>query len=188
MQTIPQLMRCLHACAGHPTIATWTAAIDAGHHASWPGLATARVNKHLGKSEETVMGHLKLTRQGVRSTSKGGESPTSKGDDAPTSKGGDSPTSNFAMHQLPRVAMHPHGTHLQPQDNAAMSWFVWCPQINSMRTRPSRAQQARTKLATLPCHVRLWTQVPLHSTRPRHRCNLCCPHQEQKAQNTDQSM
>ena len=69
--SIPQLIRYLHACAGFPVTDTWTAAIDQGYYLGWPGLTTARVRKHLPKCEETAMGHMKLVRQNVRSTSKG---------------------------------------------------------------------------------------------------------------------
>ena len=76
-QTIPQLMRYLHACAGFPTTDTWIHAINRGYFITWPGLTAARVRLYLPKSEETALGHQKLVRQGIRSTSKGGH--TSKG-------------------------------------------------------------------------------------------------------------
>ena len=68
---VPQLMKYLHACAGFPSTDTWIDAINHGYYQGWPGLTAARVRKHLPKSEETTMGHMKLTRQNVRSTSKG---------------------------------------------------------------------------------------------------------------------
>ena len=92
-RSIPGLMQFLHACAGFPTVATWTKAIDRGHYLGWPGLTASRVRKWLPESEETVMGHQQLIRQGVRSTSKGAtnrqeeRSPT---EGAATSKGGNS--------------------------------------------------------------------------------------------------
>ena len=71
IQTVPALVRYLHACAGFPTATTWSDAINRGYYLSWPGLTSARVNKHLPKSEITSKGHLKLIRQGIRPTSKG---------------------------------------------------------------------------------------------------------------------
>ena len=65
------LVQYLHACAGFPTKATWTKAINQDYYIGWPGLTASRVTKYLPKSEATVMGHQKLTRQGVRSTYKG---------------------------------------------------------------------------------------------------------------------
>ena len=82
-QTIPQLVRYLHACAGYPTTNTWCQAINRGYYISWPGLNASRVKMYLPKSELTTIGHQKLVRQGVRSTSKGDPqerpSTTSKG-------------------------------------------------------------------------------------------------------------
>ena len=72
-QNIPQLMQFLHACAGFPPKATWIKAINRGYYATWPGLTASRVRKYLPQSEETALGHLKQTRQGLRSTSKGGD-------------------------------------------------------------------------------------------------------------------
>ena len=78
-RSLPNLMQFLHACAGFPTVATWVKAIDAGHYMGWPGLSTSRVRKYLPDSEETTMGHQKLVRQGVRSTtSKGAEHQTKR--------------------------------------------------------------------------------------------------------------
>ena len=87
-RTIPQLIRYLHACAGFPTTDTWIQAINQGYFLGWPGLDASRVYKHLPKSEETALGHLKLNRQGTRSTSKGeNESPEDDKDGSNTSKG-----------------------------------------------------------------------------------------------------
>ena len=66
--TIPQLIQYLHACAGFPVAETWIKAISQGYYISWPGLTPSRVKKYLPKSMETVMGHMKLVRQGTRST------------------------------------------------------------------------------------------------------------------------
>ena len=40
--TIPQLMRYLHACAGFPARDTWIKAISQGFYLSWPGLTPSR--------------------------------------------------------------------------------------------------------------------------------------------------
>jgi hypothetical protein len=67
-KTIEDLITFLHATAGSPTVATWGPAIDKGFFNTWPGLTSALVRKHLPKSIATVMGHLHMQRQGVRST------------------------------------------------------------------------------------------------------------------------
>ena len=85
-RTVSGLMQCPHACAGFPTVGTWTKAIDRGHCIGWPSLTASRVKKHLPKSKETVLAHQNLVRQGVCSTSKGvtdGDNDTSKGAEAP---------------------------------------------------------------------------------------------------------
>ena len=69
--TIPTMLSYLHACAGYPVTSTWIQAIRRGYFTTWPGLTASRVQRYLPKSEETVLGHLKLVKQGVRSTSKG---------------------------------------------------------------------------------------------------------------------
>ena len=79
-RSIPNLMQFLHACAGFPTVATWSKAIDAGYYLGWPGLTASRVRKYLPDSEETTLGHQKLVRQGLRSTRKPAPT-TSKGED-----------------------------------------------------------------------------------------------------------
>ena len=66
--TMPNLLCYLHACAGYPVASTWLQAIHSGYFLTWPGLSPARVQKYLPKSDETFFGHLKLIRQGVRST------------------------------------------------------------------------------------------------------------------------
>lgn len=66
--TIPKMLSYLHACAGYPVTSTWIQAIRRGYFVTWPGLTASRVSRYLPKSAETVMGHLKLVRQGTRST------------------------------------------------------------------------------------------------------------------------
>ena len=62
-----QLIRYLHACAGYPTHETWVKAIRAGNYVSWPGLTVKKVNKFYPETDETPKGHMRQTRQGVRS-------------------------------------------------------------------------------------------------------------------------
>ena len=70
--TMPNLMRFLHGCAGFPVTSTWMEAIRLGYYMGWPGLTASRVRKYLPKSEETALGHLKMVRQGTRSTNSKG--------------------------------------------------------------------------------------------------------------------
>jgi hypothetical protein len=67
-KTKQDLLAFLHAAAGSPTVATWCHAIDKGFYNTWPGLTSTLVRKHLPKALATVMGHLHMQRQGVRST------------------------------------------------------------------------------------------------------------------------
>jgi hypothetical protein len=62
------LVRFLHASAGSPVPSTWISAIDNGHYATWPGLTSALVRKHLPKSEVTVKAHIQQQRKNLRST------------------------------------------------------------------------------------------------------------------------
>ena len=84
-QSLSTLIHYLHACAGYPTKATWIQAINRGYYIGWPGLTASRVQKYLGKSEETTMGHMRLVKQGVRSTSKGEKDNTTSKGERPTS-------------------------------------------------------------------------------------------------------
>jgi hypothetical protein len=62
----------LHACAGYPVLTTWTRAISNGNYRSWPNLSGATgpkwIRRHLPKSIETTMGHMKAIRSGTQST------------------------------------------------------------------------------------------------------------------------
>ena len=62
------LVRYLHAAAGFPVKPTWLATIKAGNYSSWSGLTYANASKYCHISIETLQGHLKQTRQCVRST------------------------------------------------------------------------------------------------------------------------
>jgi hypothetical protein len=58
----------LHAAAGSPTPSTWIPAIKKRFYATWPGLTTQLVSKHLPPSAATIKGHLDQQRQNIRST------------------------------------------------------------------------------------------------------------------------
>ena len=66
--TLKKHITYLHACAGYPTKRTWMKAIDRDFYITWPNLTSALVSKYLDKSHETTYGHLKLVRQGIRSS------------------------------------------------------------------------------------------------------------------------
>ena len=63
-----QLIEYHHASCWSPVKSTWTKATSNNFFTSWPGLTTSTINKYLGKSEPTILGHLRQTRQGIRST------------------------------------------------------------------------------------------------------------------------
>ena len=52
----------------NPVPETWIKAIDAGFFATWPGLTSQLVKKHLSRTIETDMGHLRADRKNTRST------------------------------------------------------------------------------------------------------------------------
>ena len=110
-RSLPSLMQFLHACAGFPTVATWTKAMDAGHHIGWPGLLTSGVRKCSPDSEETAMGHQKLVRQGIYSAQKADSPLTSKGEpteqDGATSKGDQRQTARSIGRHLQCHRMQP---------------------------------------------------------------------------------
>jgi hypothetical protein len=70
--TAQDLAMYLHAYTGYPIIATWCKAIAIGNYRSWSNLSASAgpkwVQKHLPKSIETTMGHMKAIRSGTRST------------------------------------------------------------------------------------------------------------------------
>ena len=61
-----QLVHYLHVCAGYPTKETWLKSIRARNYLSWPGLTANKVNKHYLETDETLKGHMRQVRQGVR--------------------------------------------------------------------------------------------------------------------------
>ena len=64
----------LHACAGWPVTETWCTAIANGNYSSWPHLSKFTgptwIRKHLPKSKETTMGHMKAVRSNTRPTTR----------------------------------------------------------------------------------------------------------------------
>ena len=65
-----QVVRFLHAALGFPPKATLLAAIWKGNLATFPGLSVEDVNRHFPETDETQKGHMRQSRQGVRSTSR----------------------------------------------------------------------------------------------------------------------
>ena len=68
LKTQPELVRYYHAAAGFPTKPSWLKAIKNRQYASWPSLTWEAVNKHFPEPEETLKGHGRKTRSGLRST------------------------------------------------------------------------------------------------------------------------
>jgi hypothetical protein len=68
LTTLKRHIKYLHACVGYPTKKTWMKAIGRDFYMTWPNLTSALVNKNLDKSHETTYRHLKLVRQGIRSS------------------------------------------------------------------------------------------------------------------------
>ena len=68
MRTVPELIKYLHQACWSPTVDTWCKAIDRGYLATFPGLTAAAVRKHLPPSIATTKGHMRKSRQHVRST------------------------------------------------------------------------------------------------------------------------
>ncbi len=57
-----------HASAGFPTKATFIDAVRNGNYSTWPKLTVTLINRYFPESDETIKGHLKGQRQGIRST------------------------------------------------------------------------------------------------------------------------
>ncbi len=68
LKTQPELVQYLHPSAGFPTKPMWIEAIKNNHYASWPGLTIKAVTKHFPKSKETMKGHRRKGKSGLRST------------------------------------------------------------------------------------------------------------------------
>jgi hypothetical protein len=63
-----EVVRFQHAALGFPTKATLLTAIRHKNLVTFPGLTSKNVNKFFPESNETQKGHMKKTKQGVRST------------------------------------------------------------------------------------------------------------------------
>jgi hypothetical protein len=63
-----EVVRFLHAALGYPTKATLLTAAQRGNLVTFPGLTPENINRHFPESDETQKGHMRQTRQGVRST------------------------------------------------------------------------------------------------------------------------
>jgi len=57
-----------HASAGWPPKETFLSAVRHGSYTSWPKLTTTMIHKYMPDSDETIKGHIKGQRQGIRST------------------------------------------------------------------------------------------------------------------------
>eukprot|EP00956_Cyclotella_meneghiniana_P020860 scaffold37349_cov64-Cyclotella_meneghiniana.AAC.1 len=63
-----EVVRFLHAALGFPTKATLLTAAKKGNLITFPGLTPENITKHFPESDETQKGHMRQSRQGVRST------------------------------------------------------------------------------------------------------------------------
>jgi hypothetical protein len=57
-----------HASAGWPPKETFLSAVCHGNYTSWPKLMATMIHKYMPDSNETIKGHIKGQRQGIRST------------------------------------------------------------------------------------------------------------------------
>ncbi len=63
-----EVVRFLHASLGFPTEPTLLTAARKGNLVTFPGLTPENITKHFPESDETQKGHMRQSRQGVRST------------------------------------------------------------------------------------------------------------------------
>ena len=68
MSSVKVLVRFLHTAAGFPVNSRWLAAIKSENYATWTGLTYNNAKTYHPTTGETLKGHMKQTRQGVRST------------------------------------------------------------------------------------------------------------------------
>jgi hypothetical protein len=80
------LMRYLHAACGSPVPSTWIASIRNNQFATWPGLSTRAVQRHLPASMATAMGHPDRRRKNQRSTKPITSEPSPEPTDSTTSQ------------------------------------------------------------------------------------------------------
>ncbi len=57
-----------HALAGWPPKETFLLAVRHGNYTLWPKLTTTMIHRYMPDSNETIKGHIKGQRQGIRST------------------------------------------------------------------------------------------------------------------------
>jgi len=63
-----EVVRFLHAALGYPTQATLLTVAQHGNLVTFPGMTPQNISRHFPELEETQKGHMKQTKQGVRST------------------------------------------------------------------------------------------------------------------------
>jgi hypothetical protein len=63
-----EVVRFLHAALGNPTQATLLTTNQHGNLVTFPDLTPQNISRHFPESDETQKGHMKQTKQGVRST------------------------------------------------------------------------------------------------------------------------
>jgi hypothetical protein len=63
-----EVVRFLHAALGTPTRATLLTAAQHGNLVTFPGMTPENISRYFPESDETQKGHMKQTKQGVRST------------------------------------------------------------------------------------------------------------------------
>ncbi len=63
-----EVVRFLHAALGHPPRATLLTSAQHGNIVTFPGMTPENISRHFPESDETQKGHMKQTKQGVRST------------------------------------------------------------------------------------------------------------------------
>jgi hypothetical protein len=63
-----EVVRFQHAALGFPTKAMLLTAIRHKNLVTFPGMTSKNINKFFPESDETQKGHMKQTKQGVRST------------------------------------------------------------------------------------------------------------------------
>jgi len=63
-----EVVRFLHAALGTPTRATLLTAAQHGNLITFPGMTPENISRHFSKLDETQKGHMKQTKQGIRST------------------------------------------------------------------------------------------------------------------------
>ncbi len=68
LPSIKEVVRFQHAALGFPTKAMLLTVVCHKNLITFPGLTSKNVNKFFPESNETQKGHVKQTKQGVRST------------------------------------------------------------------------------------------------------------------------